>query len=314
MQALYLICLAGALTLLPLAARAEAPASEAWPQSVTANIGDVTIRIDGALLRWTPGRIEYKGALMAVEGSVFSTVVSYPGAQHLGVSHYIDLPGHAGEVEKENISSVQFFLDDKLVQNASPTVQLKGKSFRLERRSTIRSFEVFSRVSVSDGVLLQWARIKTPKAAELQTLWAMAVPWNTTMTEFLFGRGNDALKDGRFNTSTTKPSEGLEKNVTWLAVYDPVGGKGGVTRVLQKPADADAWFQYTDAPVAYRKQRLMSFVGKTVPAGFDGTYCMVTGFFEASPTEWKSVAKRRATELAGVRVESVSSVDEHHEN
>src|SRR3954470_3267 len=74
-------------------ARAESPQDHpSWPRSVAAAVGDVFIRIDGDLLRWTPSGIEYKGTLMAVEGSVFSTVMSYPGAKHLGVSHYIDLP------------------------------------------------------------------------------------------------------------------------------------------------------------------------------------------------------------------------------
>ena len=41
----------------------------------------------------------------------------------------------------------------------------------------------------------------------------------------------------------------------------------------------------------------MSFVEKTVPAGFDGTYCMATGFFTASPGNWKSAARNCVAEL-----------------
>ena len=152
-------------------------------------------------------------------------------------------------------------------------------------------------MKVENGVLVQWVRIQTPTSVELADVFALSVPWNTTMTAFMFGGDDGAIKEGKFNTSTTKPSEGLEKNARWMAVYDASSGKGGVTYVVTHPENADAWFQYTDAPTAYRKQRLMSFVGKTVPAGFDGVYCIATGFFTASPDEWKSVAQRRAVEL-----------------
>src|SRR2546430_2467090 len=268
------------------------------PSSLTATVGDLLVRIDAPLLRWTLSRVEYKGSLMAVEGSVFATVMTYPGvAQHLGVSHYIAVPGHPDEYEKEEIKSVRFELDGKPLRDITDTMSVSGKSFRMERISKIRSFDVNSRVKVENGVLVQWVRIQTPTAVELADVFALSVPWNTTMTEFVFGGDDGATREGKFNTSTTKPSEGLEKNVRWMAVYDATTGKGGVSYVLTHPKDADAWFQYTDAPTAYRKQRLMSFVEKTVPAGFDGTYCMASGFFTASPDNWKSAARNCVAEL-----------------
>jgi hypothetical protein len=285
----------------PLKAGAPTGADEskqvAAPASLTATVGELLIRIDGTLLRWTPARIEYADTLMAVEGSVFSTVVTYPGGKHLGVSHYIEVPGNPDQPEKEEITDVRFLLDGHPLTKLADTMRISGKSFLVERISKIRTFDVDSRVKVEDGMLTQWVRIQTPTAVELQTMFALAVPWNVTMTEFLFGDDAGPRKQGKFNTATTKPSEGLEKDVRWLAVYDLQSGKGGVTFVAAHPKDADAWFQYTDAPAAYRKQRLMSFVEKTVPAGFDGTYCMVTGFFSASPDSWQAAALKRANEL-----------------
>ena len=66
-----------------------------------------------------------------------------------------------------------------------------------------------------------------------------------------------------------------------------------------KGADRIAAYVKTlpDAPGVYRKMRLMSFAESTVPAGFDGTYCMVTGFFSSAQDEWKPIAQKRANEL-----------------
>src|SRR3954470_24890649 len=96
-RVLYSIAL---LMLLPATSQSQpAPPAAATavesvrPTSLTATIGDVLVRIDGTLLYWTLGRVEYKGSLMAIEGSVFATVMTYPGvAQHLGVAHVIEVP------------------------------------------------------------------------------------------------------------------------------------------------------------------------------------------------------------------------------
>jgi hypothetical protein len=52
-----------------------------------------------------------------------------------------------------------------------------------------------------------------------------------------------------------------------------------------------------NAPTVYRKYYVRSFVNQTVPAGFNGTYKMVTGFFEATPDSWQGVARELASDL-----------------
>ena len=82
-----------------------------------------------------------------------------------------------------------------------------------------------------------------------------------------------------------------------MAIYDPPSGKGAVALLVSLPDKVDGWFQYTDAPGIYRKLRLMSFVNTTVPAGFDGAFCMVTGCFSSGPNDWKSASRTRMGEL-----------------
>ena len=273
--------------------------TETRPASLTASIGYVLVRIDGPKL-WTLSRIEYKGTLLGVEDSAYGTVVTFPGAKHLGTAHFLDVPGHPGEVEKENVTELRFYLDDQPVTNLTDTMSISGKSFRVERTSKIRAFDLDSVLDVRDGVLMQSARLRAPVAVELQMSYPLMYAWTPTATEYLFGMDDGSRKSGKFLESSAKPTEGLEKTARWLAVYDGPSGKGAVTYLLSQPADAEAWFQYTDAPGIYRKLRLMSFVGKTIPAGFDGTFRMVTGFFSAAPEQWKAAAEQRAGELKAV--------------
>lgn len=277
--------------------KANVPTTQsAWPSSVTASIGDVLVRIDGPKL-WTLSRIEYKGTLLAVEDSAYGTVVTFPVGKHLGTAHFLDVPGHPGEVEKENVTDLRFYLDGKLLQGLSDTVSVTGKSFRVERISKIRTFDLDSVLDVHDGVLMQSAHLRAPVAVQLQMSYPLMYAWTPTATEYVFGSEDGSEKAGKFNTATTKPSEGLEKTARWMAVYDVPSGKGAVTLLAEKPQGEDGWFQYTDAPGIYRKLRLMSFVDRTVPAGFDGTFRMVTGFFSASAEDWQAAARKRAGEL-----------------
>jgi hypothetical protein len=47
----------------------------------------------------------------------------------------------------------------------------------------------------------------------------------------------------------------------------------------------------------------MSFVNETVPAGFTGTYKMVTVFFEAHADKWQQAARQLAHDLNTVHAE-----------
>jgi hypothetical protein len=269
------------------------------PTSLTALVGDLLVRIDGPKL-WTLSRIEYKGTILTVEDSAYGSVLTYPGEKHLGTAHFLDVPGHPGEVEKEDVRELRFFLDDKPIENLTELMTVAGDSFRVERISRIRGLDLESILDVRGGVVVQSARYRTPQPIPLQQTYPLMFAWTPTATEFIFGQDDNTEKQGKFNTATTKPSEALEKTARWLAVYDALNQKGGVAYLVAKPESADGWFQYTDAPGIYRKLRLMSFVHQTIPARFDGTYCMALSFFSALPNDWNTAAHQRLADLKKV--------------
>jgi len=105
---------------------------------------------------------------LAVEDSAYGTVVTYPGAKHLGTAHFLEVPGHPGEIEKENVTDLRFYLDDQPLQNLTDSMSISGKSFRVERVSKIRTFDLDSVLDVRDGVVMQSAHLRAPVAVDLQ--------------------------------------------------------------------------------------------------------------------------------------------------
>ena len=273
------------------------------PDLLTAMIGDVTIRIDGPKL-WTLSGIDYRKSVIAVPDSAYGTVLNLRGIGLLGSAHFLDVPGRPGEIEKENVTRTQFFLDDKSIDDLQPMMTISGENFRMERESTIRAVRLNSSVSLSNNVLLESVRIRTESEVDLVLAFPLMYAWTPDATEYLFGDDQGIQKRGRFLERDAKPAEGLEKTANWMAVYDRAAGIGAVCRLKKRPANQEVWFQYTDAPGVYRKLRLMCFSDKPIPAQFDGTIQTAVTFFVAEEHQWETVALSQLDRLGSDAGES----------
>ena len=266
-----------------------------WPQKVIVTVGDIQTRIDGPKM-WTMSGIDFQDTAMATEDSAYGTVVTIRNVGHLGSAHFLDVPGKPGEVEKENVTNLQLFMDDKPVMGFTPMMNLSGQSFRMERKSKIRVLDLDSSVSIRDGVLIETAHLHATKAIDLHATYPLTYAWTPEATVYAFGNDNGIQKRGVF-LKEGKLDTPLEKTSRWMAVFNPATGKGGICYLLKHPADADGWLQWTDAPGIYRKLRIMSFVEKVMPEGFDGTYQTAIGFFNATEQDWEKQALQRVAEL-----------------
>lgn len=266
------------------------------PEKLTATIGDVLIRIDGPKL-WTLSGIDFQNSPIAVQDSAYGSVLNIKGVGILGSAHFLDVPGKPGEVEKEQVSLVQFFLDERPVTEITPTMNLTAKSFRMNRESKIRTVHLNSSVILRDGVLIETVRLRTAEAVDLRVSYPLMYAWSPLMSEYLFGNDGGIQRRGVFLSETAKPTEGLEKSSRWMAVYNAKDKKGAILYVMQQPSKADTWLQFTDAPGVYRKLRLMIFSERTMPAGFDGTFQVAVGFFTATDNDWETPALRRMQQL-----------------
>ncbi len=273
----------------------QAGAESSWPKEVLVTVGDIRTRIDGPKM-WTLSGIDFQNTVMATENSAYGTVLTIRGVGHLGTAHFLDVPGRPGEVEKEVVTSLQLFVDDKPVVEFSPRMDLVGSSFRMERTSRIRGVDVHSSVAIRDGILIETARLQAQEEMDLQTAFPLMYAWTPEASAYLFGDENGIQKSGAFLQEGTT-SAGLVKNSRWVAVFNPASGKGSVALIVKSPPDAGSAFFLVDAPGSYRKTAVHSFGETIMPKGFDGTYQVAVGFFSGTEADWEEHALKRLEEL-----------------
>lgn len=273
----------------------QSEAQANWPKEVVVTVGDIRTRIDGPKM-WTMSGIDFQNTVMATENSAYGTVLTIRGVGHLGTAHFLDVPGKPGQVEKEIVTSLKLFLDEKPVTDFTPAMALSGTSFRMERTSKIRDVDLQSSVSIRDGTLVETARLQATAQMDLQTAFPLMYAWTPEATDYLFGDENGVLKRGSFLKEGKAASELVRKS-RWVAVFNSASGKGSVAYMLKVPPDAESAFFLVDAPGSYRKTALHSFGETIMPKDFDGTYQMAIGFFPASEKDWERQALKRLEEL-----------------
>ncbi|MEO8494960.1 MAG: hypothetical protein ABI614_07810 [Planctomycetota bacterium] len=282
------------------ACRAEQPGAKQigpanWPLKIVVTVGDIRTRVDGPKM-WTLSGIEYQNAIMATEDSAYGTVLTIRNVGHLGTAHFLDVPGKPGAVEKEDVTHLQLFVDDKPVNELSPTMNLTGDSFRMERRSKIRALDLETTISLRNGVLTETARFRLTGPIDLQNAYPWMYAWTPQATDYVCGDDQGIQKRGAFLKEGQTVSQ-VVKNATWMAVFNSANRKGSVCYFLKHPPNSEGSFLLIDAPGVYRKVAAYTLVDQIVPPGFDGTYQSVVGFFTATVSDWEEPAQRRAAEL-----------------
>lgn len=256
---------------------------------ITVTCGDVTLLLRQAT-QWTPGRIDFRGKAMTTESSAYGTVFSFPDVGFIGTAHL--------ENEPEKLQSLDFFLDDKRID--APAAELKGGSFRLERKSRIRTFDLTNVTEIKDHRLYETTTVHTAETVPLKLVYHFMHAWRPTVSAFL--AGNDAMPENTISGPLRDDKEVARKfyinqRVDWIAVYEPQSGQFAVSRLLQAPELGGHIATIWNVPGTYRKFYLKCFEGKTVPAGFTGTWRMVTAMGSATPETWESAARALAAKL-----------------
>ena len=291
------------ITLLPFlaaASHAGQPGSKSdrstkWPQQVVITVGELRTRIDGPKM-WTLSGIDFQNEVMATEDSAYGTVLTIRNVGHLGTAHFLDVPGKPGHVEKEDVTHLQLFVDDKPVNEFSPTMNLTGDSFRMERRSKIRAIDLNSTITLRKGVLTETAHFRATAPTDLQNSYPWMYAWTPQATDYVFGDDSGIQKRGVFLKDGPAASQ-VVKNATWMAVFNSTSRKGSVCCFIKHPPNTEASFLLIDAPGVYRKIAAYTLVDKVVQKGFEGTYQSAVGFFTATKSDWEEQAQRRAAEL-----------------
>ena len=256
---------------------------------ITVICGDVTLLLRQAT-QWTPGRIDFLGAAMTTENSAYGTVFSFPDVGFIGTAHL--------ENEPEKLQSLNFLLDGKRVE--APAAEIKGGSFRLERKSRIRTFDLTNVTEIKDHRLYESTTMHTAEAVPLKLVYHFMHAWRPTVSAFL--AGSDATPEKNISGPLSDDKEVVRKfyineRVDWMAVYEPQSGQFAVSRLLQAPELGEHIATIWNVPGTYRKFYLKCFSSATVPAGFTGAWRMVTAFGSATPETWEAQARQLAATL-----------------
>jgi hypothetical protein len=251
--------------------------------TITVTCGEVTLLLRQTS-QWTPGRIDFRGQAMTTERSAYGTVFSFPDCGFIGTGHL--------ENEPEPLKSLAFFIDDQPVE--TPTTEMKGGSFRLERKSRIRAFDLTCVIEIKNNRVYETTTVHTDEAVPLKLVYHFMHAWTPSVSAFLTADDAAPLRDD----ADVARKFYINKRVDWMAVYEPKSSQFGVSRLLEAPDQGGHIAMIWNVPGTYRKFYLKCFNNETVPAGFTGTWRMVTAFGSSTADTWEAAARKLAQDLA----------------
>ncbi len=257
--------------------------------SLTVTCGELTLLLRQAS-QWTPGRIDFRGHAMTTERSAYGTVFFFPDCGFIGSAHL--------ENEPEPLESLTFILDGQPL--ATPAAELKGSSFRFERNSRIRGVSLRCVTELKSGRLHETTTVQAAQETPLKMLYHFMHAWRPTVSACCAGR--DAAPDSLLSGTLDDGAETarrfvINQKVDWMAVYEPESRQFAVSRLLSAPEQGGHISMIWNVPGSYRKFYLKCFEKASLPAGFQGTWRMVTGFGSSGPENWRQAARTLANQL-----------------
>ena len=257
--------------------------------TITVACGQVSLLLRQAS-QWTPGRIDYRGKAMTTERSAYGTVFSFPDCGFIGTGHL--------ENEPEPLESLTFILDEKPVKK--PEAVMKGQTFRFERKSRVRDFELNCVTELKNDRVYETTTFRTQKAIPLKLVYHFMHAWAPSVSAFCAGTDADPAKtlSGPLNDGDdTARKFFINQHIDWMAVFEPKSSYFGVSRLLSAPEQGEHIAMIWNVPISSRKFYLKSFNNAIVPASFEGTWRMVTAFGASHAASWEKAARKMAEAL-----------------
>jgi len=281
--------------LLTTTATSLAEDNPAWPEHLSVKAGDLSVNFEGPTRRWTIENIKFRDVLVAPGRGASGTVFNFPDIGFIGTAHH--------ENETEPVDDLQFFLDGKKLEKIP--AELNASSFRLERKSHVKTFALEGSVELRDNRLWETATFRLPAEAEpvpLKLVYHFMHPWHVDSTHYMAGRGGKIIAAGELERSEAANRKFyVNQAADWIAIYNQNTKTFIVSYLQEKPDISTAIAAIWNVHGSYRKFYLRCFTDDTVPAGFAGTYRMVTGFGTAETPEWPAAATALANELADAK-------------
>ena len=257
-------------------------------ESILVKCGDVSI-----LLRrnsqWTPGRFDFLGKAMTTEASAYGTVFSVPDVGFIGTRHL--------ENEPEPLLSLKFYADGKELVDVDEEL-VAEKSFRFVRESEIRQFRLRCEWEIRDNQIIETSTVTTDNGGDLNYLYHFMHAWKASVSAYTAGVDGEGIVDsGDLRDTDGERRFVINRHVDWVGVYEPESGQFAVSRLLSEPEKGKSTSKIWKVPNAYRKYYLTCLSKTSVPAGYTGTWKMVTAFGKCQEDELEKKAVRLAESI-----------------
>lgn len=259
------------------------------PPKITVHAGDISLMLRRDS-QWNLGRIDYRKKPMTTDQSAGGTVFSFPEVGFIGSGHL--------ENEAENLQALSFIVDGKAIEKPGETIQ-SNKSFRFHRTSKIRDIDLETIIEIHDNKLYETVTIHAHKDIPLKLVHPFMRAWKPEISEFYAHSKGKKIAGELNNREKNSRKFFINNPARWVAVFDPTNNQFAISKMLASPSlDAAAHSsKIWNVPDTYRKYYLTSFENKTVPAGFSGTWKMVTVFGRSVPNNWKKNVDTKVRQL-----------------
>lgn len=269
--------------LLLLSVSLRSPAFESWPKKIEALVGGVGICMDASRF-WTLRRIDYKGSPLGVDfvGSYYGTVAKIKSIGFVGSGHR--------ENEDEKVDSVALSVDG--VDIPFPDAKYTCNSFRLRKRSRMKSIEMNSEVFISDDVMVESVDVWSERGASVDFIYHFMHPWS-----LLFGDYCARLCDGDLVSGSFAGDNQFKVNdrFVWTAVFDRGRKIGIVTWIVMSRSGGENYFiKYWDKADRYRKFYFQSLTGASMVPGHHYRYSIMTAPYFSDDSNWMADAEKMA--------------------
>jgi len=269
-----------ALSSKPAALKDAAPRIDAnWPRSITANVGDLGIRLESRSF-WTLYRVDYLGKRIGqdVYGSHYGHVFSFKGVGFVGSGHV--------ENEEEQMQELKLEIDGAPVTEVRADYPAVSR-LTLIRRAKVRTLEVSSVLTVADNRIDEAAEVTALADTELNYGYICMYPWVTGFSDYAVLDKDSDIR-GKFTDSKKFM---IDKPVTKVAIYDEELGIGVLTTVMEAVNTEPRSERYWDMPNRYRKHYGVVAIKRTLKAGEKLRYRTVTTPFKAGKEDWIETAR-----------------------
>lgn len=262
-------------------------AAQTPPRAIRIECGDIRIELASRFF-WNLNGIWYKGENICLQNRGFyGTVAYFDPLGWVGTGH---LENKIGETEL----NVAFSVDGEPWQPSNTPV--KCTRFEMKKTSLLHQLRLEYILKLENNRLTEYAAVTVENDCRIRNFYHFMHPWAPLFTEYLAGDREGKATSGAFSAAERETI--VSKKPDWAAFYAPKEQFGMISAVRDKsapPVTNDGWLFWNR--LDDRKLYYVLPGNVTLNKGQRFESGMITGFFSATPENWRKRASEETVLL-----------------